>query len=464
MKPHVVALSFVFAFALAAASQAQPAPAGPLRVGAARVDITPAPTELPKQYLGVLDHVYSRAIVIDNGTTSAALVTVDVISLPEAVAKRVNERIASELGIPVANIVLAGTGTHSSPTSRGPGGPGAPPVQNVAFEDKIVASVTQAKATLQPARLRWGTSVSHINVNRDNIDRKTNGWWEGPNYDGLSDKEVRVLEFVSLDGAPIAVYYNYAVFNVIAGVLDLVSGDITGEVSRYIEDFYDDRVVAVLSLGAHGDQNPIYFQQTYDLREIRIKDYATRGEDIRNAMPPPGGVGLDRNNPRVAKLMNQQKRMVQTFGQMLGEAVLHAMRSAPDARDLANIGIFANHRTVTCPGRKRTDVGRSGVAGTYTDADPIDIRLGVLVLGDVAIAQVNAIPYAAIGLRIKAESPYARTMLTARANGMSRAGYVPDDASYAHQIFSVLNSPVKPGCAETAIVDGILELLPPVVY
>ncbi len=463
MRSSVPALFFVVSFALVTDVHAQAAQSGPLRVGAAKVDITPAPTDLPKHYLGVLDHVYSRAIVIDNGVTRAALVTVDVISLPDAIASRVNERIASELGIPVGNIVLAGTGTHSAPTSSGPPPPGAAPVRNAALEDKIVASVKQAKAKLQPARLRYGTSVSHINVNRDNIDRKTNGWWEGPNYDGVSDKSVRVLEFVSLDGAPIAVYYNYAVFNVIAGTLDLVSGDITGETSRYIEDFYDDTVVAALSLGAHGDQNPIYFQQTYDLREIRIKDYARRGEDISNAMPPPGGVGLDRNNPRVAKLMNQQKRMLLTMGQMLGEAVLHAMRSTTEARDLSNVGIFANHKTVTCPGRKRTDVGRSGVAGTYVDADPVDIRLGALVVGDVAIAQVNAGPYAAIGLRLQKESPYAKTMLTTAANGMMRGGYIPDDASYAHQIFSVLNSPLKPGCAESAIVNGILDLLPPLV-
>ena len=50
--------------------------------------------------------------------------------------------------------------------------------------------------------------------------------------------------------------------------------------------------------GAAGDQNPIYFQQTYDLREIRIKDYAKRGVDISNAMPP-GGEGLERKNPAV---------------------------------------------------------------------------------------------------------------------------------------------------------------------
>ena len=61
---------------------------------------------------------------------------------------------------------------------------------------------------------------------------------------------------------------------VAAGQLDLVSGDAPGTTSKYIEDSFDDKIVALWSSGAAGDQNPIYFQQTYDLREIRIKDYA----------------------------------------------------------------------------------------------------------------------------------------------------------------------------------------------
>jgi neutral ceramidase len=462
MKLRPTVLSSILLAGIALTSQAQVAKPGPLRVGAAKVDITPAQNELPKQYLGILDHVYSRAIVIDNGSTSAALVTVEVISLSDPIAKRLNERIEKELGIPVKNQVLAGTGTHSSPIGSGPQGPGAATAQTGAFEDKIVNSVKMAKEKLQAARMSFGTGVSYINVNRDNIDPKTHGWWEGPNYDGVTDKQVRVLKFTSMSGDPIAVYYNYAVFNVITGVLDLVSGDITGATSRYIEDKLNDKVVAALSLGAHGDQNPIFFQQTFDLREIRTQDYAKRGQDIANAMPPSGGVGLDRSNPAVAKLMNEQKQMIASMGQMLGEEVLHAMSGA--TRELSNAGIYGNYKTVSCPGRQRTNEGRSGVTGTYKDADPIEIRLGVLMIGDVAIAEVNAIPYAEIGMRVKKESPYAKTMLTARANGMSRAGYVPDDASYSHQIFSVLNSPVKPGCAETAIVDGILDLMPPIVY
>jgi neutral ceramidase len=43
-----------------------------LRVGAAKVDVTPAENQLPKNYEGILDHIYSRAIVIDNGSATAA--------------------------------------------------------------------------------------------------------------------------------------------------------------------------------------------------------------------------------------------------------------------------------------------------------------------------------------------------------------------------------------------------------
>ena len=453
---------FLFLLGIALTGQAQTTKPGPLRVGAAKVDVTPAESELPKQYLGILDRVYSRAIVIDNGTTSAALVTVDVLSLPDSLWKRLSARISAELGIPVKNIVLAGTGTHSVPMNRGKAqGPGALFEMGPAYEDKIVSSVRLAKERLQPARMNYGTGVSYLNVQRDVIDPKTHHWWEGANYSGPSDKTVAVVKFVSLSGDPIAVYYNYAIFNVITGTLDLVSGDITGAASRYIEESADDKMVAVFSLGAHGDQNPIYFQQTFDLREIRIRDYAKRGQDISNAMLP-GGTGLDRQDPAVTKLMNQQKQMILSMGRLLGEEVLHAMRTA--GREESTVQIYSDQKTITCPGRERTNEGRGGIAGTYKDADPAEIRIGLLMIGDVAVGQVNGNPYNEIGLRLKRESPYAKTLLATRANGMTSAGYIPDDASYGHETFAVLNSRVKPGCAESAIVNGIIDMMPQITY
>jgi neutral ceramidase len=422
-----------------------PLVSSPLRVGAAKVDVTPAPSELPKNSFGVLDPLYARAIVIESGASTAALVTVDAGGVPTPIWEAVTRQVESELKIPVANVLVTATHTHSAGGQRGPD-----------YAQKIVESVRLAKRRLAPARLGYGTGVSYINVNRHIIDPKTGRWWEGPNYDGPSDKTVAVLKFETVGGDPIAVYYNYAVHAVIAGQLDQVSGDIPGAASRYLEDAFDDRIVAVWSSGAAGDQNPIYFQQTYDLREIRIKEYATRGVDISNAMPP-GGEGLDRKNPAVARLMNQQRQMVSSMGQFLGEEVLHVMRGIE--RMEAAAAVHGRFTTVSCPGRERTNQGRAGFEGTYKDGPPVEIRLGLLRLGEVMIGAVNAEVFSPIAQRLKQESPYKATMMATLTNGSARSGYIPDDESFGKYTFEVLSSRLKPGCAESAIVDGILGLI-----
>jgi len=293
-------------------------------------------------------------------------------------------------------------------------------------------------------------------VNRNIIDAKTRRWWEGPNYEGPSDKTVAVIQFEAVTGEPIAVYYNYAMHAVTVGQLDLVSGDAPGTTSRYLEDTFDDKIVALWSSGAAGDQNPIYFQQTYDLRDIRIKDYARRGIDISNAMPP-GGQGLDRKDPAVAKLMNQQKQMIVSMGQFLGEEVLHVMRGM-DRMD-SNVRVQGRYKTVSCPGRERINSGRAGFPGEYKEAGPVEIRLGLLKLGDIVIGAVNAEVFNPIAQRLKRESPYAHTMLATLTNGSAPSGYIPNDAAFGQYTFEVLSSRLQPGCAESAIVNGILALL-----
>jgi hypothetical protein len=428
----------------------QTVPPGPFRVGAAKVDITPTPAELPKQFLGILDQLYARAIVIDNGHTSAALISLDAGVVPNQLWQSVSSRMEKELGIPAVNVLITATHTHSVPFGMNPN-----------YADKVFEAVKLAKEKLQHARISYATGVSYLNVQRDMIDPHTHGWWEGANYGGLSDKTVAVIMFESLSGDPIAVYYNYAMHAVITGNLDLVSGDVPGAVSRYIESALDDKAVALWSEGAAGDQNPIYFQQTYDLRAIRIKDYAKRGIDISNSMPP-GGQGLDRSNPEVERLMNEQKQMILSMGQMLGEEVLHAMRMAspgvPDGR------LLGRETTLTCPGRIRTNEGRGGNPGTYKDGSPVEIRLGLLMIDDIAIGAVNAEVYNEIAQRLKRESPYAKMMMATLTNGMANSGYIPDDASFGHYTFEVLSSRLQPGCAETGIVDGILSLMPRVEY
>src|SRR5215472_4649429 len=107
---------------------------GSLRAGAARVDITPA-SEPANSPSGKYAHekLYVRAIVLDNGSSRAALIGADQGGLSEAIWQSASKQIAAELNCPVENIVLSATHTHSGwgpggfPGMRALGDPNAPP-------------------------------------------------------------------------------------------------------------------------------------------------------------------------------------------------------------------------------------------------------------------------------------------------------------------------------------------------
>ena len=155
--------------------------------------------------------------------------------------------------------------------------------------------------------------------------------------------------------------------------------------------------------------------------------------------------------------MDQQKQMILSMGQFLGEEVKHVMRNMD--RMQSSVVIDGRHKTVTCPGRNRLDQGRAGSAGEYEEAGPVDIGLGLLQIGDIRIGAVNAEVFSPIAQRLKTESPYAQTLLATLTNGSARSGYIPHDAGFGMYTFEVLSSRLQPGCAESAIVNGILDLM-----
>ena len=106
MRIRIPLLTLLVACFSVPSAFAQAVQGGPFRVGAAKLDVTPTESELPHGYLGILDHVFARAIVIDNGHTSAALVTVDAGGIPNELWASVSERANKELGIPSANVLI----------------------------------------------------------------------------------------------------------------------------------------------------------------------------------------------------------------------------------------------------------------------------------------------------------------------------------------------------------------------
>lgn len=435
---------------------------GNLRVGAARVDITP-PSEPGSPPSGKYAHerLYVRAIVLDNGSTRAALIGVEQGGLSEGIWQAASKQIVAELNCPVENIVMSATHTHSG---WGPGGfpsmrglrpdSNAPPPPIVG---QILDAVRQAKANLQPARVGFGSGNSYLNVNRDAIDSETHLWTQAPNLEGSSDKTVAVVEFLTPSGQPIAVYMDYAMHPVNGFLAGLTSADFAGAASRYVEQAFDDKTVAVFVQGASGDQNPLYLRASTNAMASRSGVPITGYVMTREPIEAPIRDGKVKAGPLDPKVADVLERVMDSEGILLGEEVIRVMTNIKRLEPSPSIA--GAQKTVTCPGRKRTDTAREGTPGTYEDGEAVNIRLGVIRIGNIALTSVDAEVYSAIAQRLKRESPMANTFMVTLANGMANSGYIPNDTAFGALTFQVLGSRLKPGCAESAIVNGLVDLI-----
>jgi neutral ceramidase len=412
--------SIILLCAVAAAALA--ADQGSLRVGAIRVVITPASdAALPMSgYAGrtegfkaIHDPLHLRAIVVDDGKNQAALISCEVIGFSNALWDDVTRNLAAATGIPRENILLAAVHTHAAP-SLGTY-EGKLTEKQVAHVEKlkkaIVDSVLDAKKNLQPAKVGFGTGHANVNMNRRARDDQ-GGWMLGNNPEGVSDKTVAVIRFDSLAGEPIAIVTNYGVHGTVLGQGNLqISSDLPGATARFVEQHFGDKIVAPWTSGTSGDQDPIY----------------RTGTDFRN---------------------------VAALGRILGEEVIQvadSIKTSPRAR------VRAMQSVVTCPGKRTVQAPGPGREHKWEDADPVSIRLSLVVINDIAITGVSGEVLTNIGLRLKKESPFTRTIMATHCNGSS--GYLPDDAAYEQVSYEITTTRVKPGCAENAIIDGLLKMM-----
>ncbi len=118
MRTHqAMRLTLAVVVGLCACSTGQAA----LRAGCAKVDITP-PLGLKligsqgKPSDSVLDELYGRALVLCDGATTVAIVSVDLLYSPlEEITNPVRALVAERVGIPQQNVMVCATHTHSGP-------------------------------------------------------------------------------------------------------------------------------------------------------------------------------------------------------------------------------------------------------------------------------------------------------------------------------------------------------------
>jgi len=416
-----------------------------VQVGAAKVDITPTKDQLKLPIDGIRGKLYVKAIYITDGTTPIVIASIDGNSNGFGEAVKKSSQIS---GVPVENYLFTGTHTHSGNTRSENFGGGFPTRQTI--EEAFIKAVNEAKAHTAPARVCFGKETLDLNVNRDLFNSKQD-WEQEPNWTAPSDKDLSVISFLGDDDVPIAVYMNYAMHPVNFFQSGITTPDFPGDACDFIEDVFDGKTVALFSQGASGDQNPKLAYTSVFKDEPRKAIY--HGKPDIYAIPETAEEIAARNKSN--HIRDEYAHMLGTSIGFTAIKIMHYnMKPEVDTK------IYAAKTTITCPGRQRIDTeGRENYDPGYKDAPDVHIGVGLMKIGDIDLVSVSGEVYTEIGQRVKRESPSTKTIFVTLAEGPSESGYIYSDNAANHLTFQVVGSRLKPGYAETGIVNAALDLI-----
>ncbi len=234
-----------------------------LTAGVSRANITPpvgAITNGGKPAIGIAGELFAKAMVLDDGRTKAALVTVDIILLGKDVVSEARERIEQMTGIPVSHVMFAASHTHSTPLSFTRealcASGGHPPDQS--YIDQLVAkmagAVAEAETRLVEVKVGVGAGHAPFNIARwvRTPDGPTGARW-APNPDTPTDETLSVLRLDRLDGTPLVAVVNFAAHASVASWGEYFSPDYPGFLQETLEKVFDGAMTAMFVNGASGD-------------------------------------------------------------------------------------------------------------------------------------------------------------------------------------------------------------------
>ena len=231
--------------------------AGPLRAGAAKVDVTHPDTETRNEKL------YVKALVLTDDVTAAVIITVDAVAIGEIgpikndYLPKVRTELEKEFEIKPANVLVNASHCHGIVCDD--------------VDQKTVQAVREAWKKLVPVKV--GVGIGHEDRIMENRRLKlTNGreadvrhaYSLPPDAEiasvGPVDPQIGVLRLDDLKGRTVAVVYNFACHPIQGVPSGTNTADLTGFASRVIEDNLSEGTIALFIQGCGGDINPVYYK------------------------------------------------------------------------------------------------------------------------------------------------------------------------------------------------------------
>ncbi len=421
------------------------AQAGQLLAGAARISITPTADEFPydgprdRQFVGVHDEIYTRALVLADGEQQVAIVIIDVTRVPHPV--ETVKAIAQELSVPASNVLVAASHTHDVPlVEYYEGKPNKEQRKEIErIQRAAVQAVRQAKAALEPARIAFARGEAWVNSNGGSymkVDKNGKMNVQDGLYfpKGPSDKSLDLIRVESLKGKPLALLVNYATHGEVmfrSVTKDSgyeVSGDLPGAVAHLLEKNPAAAPVVLFTSPAEADQRPLFTSLQPGDKWLADADEGAAGWALLDA---------------------QARR--------LAESVFDTLDGMPPGA--SDVNITASAGSVTCPGKTVGPPKENAPAESAVP--PVNIPLSMIRIDDIALAGIGGDVANEIGQHFKNASPLAHTTVITMTSGY--IGYIMTDAYYEDHGFGeasgVGKSPLKAGCAEPAIIKGLLDLM-----
>ncbi len=236
------------------------------------------------------DELHARALVLQSGDTSLAIVVCDSCMLPQAILNRGKHLAHGHTGIPMDRMLISATHTHSAPTAAGVFQSEPDPKYCEFLAGRISDCIRRAVRNLAPARIGWGVGREATQVfnrrwkMRDDVElvdpfgRKDRVKMNPPVASpelvepaGPVDPEVGVLAVQSAEGRPLALLANYSLHYVGGTAADDVSADYYGAFADRVRhvlaaDGLDPPFVGMMSNGTSGNINNINFREKSESR------------------------------------------------------------------------------------------------------------------------------------------------------------------------------------------------------
>lgn len=263
-----------------------------LRAGVAKADITPTETDgvvvtgHRRKVFGVRDPLRAGVLVLDDGETKVAIVTLDTIGAWEELVALARERIEKLTGIPAAHVMVTASHNHSGPAFEAKSEWGRELV------NKLGSAAQQAMKNSRLVTIGYGEDRIGFNINRRKV---INGRAVvSLNPDGPNDQRVKVLRFD--DGhslTPLTVLMHAVCHPCFFTWGDKgsqpypngyprMSADFPGEAQTFVEMCYGNQTSSLFLQGCAGDIRPNL--PGYPYRCADEADIQWAGRDLGSAV------------------------------------------------------------------------------------------------------------------------------------------------------------------------------------